>query len=59
MGLALDKGLRKFKDSGLEALADLQIEEDDHPTGAPLTKMHQKFAGMNRWLVMEQVLSGK
>jgi len=59
VGLALDKGLRKFKESGLDALADLQIEEDTHPTGAPVTKMHQKFAGMNRWLVMEQVLSGK
>jgi hypothetical protein len=59
VGLALDKGLRKFKESGLEALADLQIEEDEHPTGSPITKMHQKFAGMNRWLQMEQVLSGK
>jgi isocitrate lyase len=57
-GMALEKGLRKFLDSGLEALADLQIEEDaqDPP---PITKMHQKFAGMNRWLVLEQVLSGK
>ena len=26
---------------------------------APITKMHQKFAGMNRWLILEQVLSGK
>jgi hypothetical protein len=25
---------------------------------APITKMHQKFAGMNRWLILEQVLSG-
>jgi isocitrate lyase len=57
-GMALEKGLRKFLHSGLDALADLQNEEDaqDQP---PLTKMHQKFAGMNRWLLLEQVLSGK
>jgi isocitrate lyase len=57
-GMALEKGLRKFLTSGLDALADLQIEEDaqDPP---PITKMHQKFAGMNRWLLLEQVLSGE
>jgi isocitrate lyase len=57
-GMALEKGLRKFLDSGIDALADLQIEEEaqDPP---PITKMHQKFAGMNRWLLLEQVLSGK
>jgi len=55
--MALEKGLRKFLKSGNDALADLQIEEDamDPP---PITKMHQKFAGMNRWLILEQVLSG-
>ena len=57
-GMALEKGLRKFLNSGLDALADLQIEEDAQEP-APITKMHQKFAGMNRWLVLEQVLSGK
>jgi isocitrate lyase len=57
-GMALEKGLRKFLVSGLDALADLQIEEDSQEQ-APITKMHQKFAGMNRWLVLEQVLSGK
>ena len=57
-GMALEKGLRKFLNSGLDALADLQIEEDAQEQ-APITKMHQKFAGMNRWLVLEQVLSGK
>jgi isocitrate lyase len=57
-GMALEKGLRKFLASGLDALADLQIEEDAQEQ-SPLTKMHQKFAGMNRWLVLEQVLSGK
>ena len=57
-GMALEKGLRKFLNSGLDALADLQIEEDAQEQ-APITKMHQKFAGMNRWLLLEQVLSGK
>jgi isocitrate lyase len=57
-GMALEKGLRKFLHSGIDALADLQIEEDSQDT-SPATKMHQKFAGMNRWLILEQVLSGK
>jgi isocitrate lyase len=56
-GMALEAGLRHFRENGLEALADLQLQEDAHPGGAPSTKMHQKFAGMNRWLVLEQVLS--
>ncbi|MGH7527440.1 MAG: isocitrate lyase/PEP mutase family protein [Gemmatimonadales bacterium] len=58
-GMALEKGLRKFLTSGLDALADLQIEEDEAQGGSPITKMHQKFAGMNRWLILEQVLSGE
>ena len=57
-GMALEKGLRKFLESGLDALADLQIEEESQEQ-PPITKMHQKFAGMNRWLVLEQVLSGR
>ncbi|HEX6107237.1 MAG TPA: isocitrate lyase/phosphoenolpyruvate mutase family protein [Gemmatimonadales bacterium] len=57
-GMALERGLRKFLDSGIEALADLQIEEDAM-SPSPVTKMHQKFAGMNRWLILEQVLSGE
>jgi isocitrate lyase len=57
-GMALEKGLRKFLKNGIDALADLQIEEDSQES-APITKMHQKFAGMNRWLLLEQVLSGK
>jgi isocitrate lyase len=57
-GMAMEKGLRKFLKSGIDALADLQIEEDEAPGGSPTTKMHQKFAGMNRWLILEQVLSG-
>src|SRR5262245_50834243 len=56
-GMAMEKGLRKFLTSGLDALADLQIEEDEMAP-PPITKMHQKFAGMNRWLILEQVLSG-
>jgi len=57
-GMALEKGLRKFLNSGIDALADLQIEEDEAAGIAPSTKMHQKFAGMNRWLILEQVLRG-
>jgi isocitrate lyase len=57
-GLALEKGLKKFLAHGLDALADLQIEEDSAAGGPPSTKMHQKFAGMNRWLILEQILSG-
>ena len=56
--MSREKGLRKFLNSGIEALADLQNEEDEM-SPAPTTKMHQKFAGMNRWLLLEQVLSGK
>ncbi len=55
-GMALEKGLRKFLASGVEALADLQNEEDEQ-SELPSTKMHQKFAGMNRWLILEQMLS--
>ncbi len=58
-GQALERGLRKFLNQGLEALADLQIEEESHPDGPPSTRMHQKFAGMDRWLVMEQILNGE
>ncbi len=57
-GMAMERGLKKFLTGGLDALADLQNEEDETPGGAPTTKMHQKFAGMNRWLILEQVLSG-
>jgi isocitrate lyase len=57
-GMAMEKGLRKFLTSGLDALADLQNEEEEM-TPPPITKMHQKFAGMNRWLILEQVLSGE
>jgi hypothetical protein len=56
--MAMEKGLRKFLKSGIDALADLQIDEDESGGIQPSTKMHQKFAGMNRWLILEQVLSG-
>ncbi len=56
-GMAMEKGLRKFLASGIDALADLQNEEDEMAP-PPTTKMHQKFAGMNRWLILEQILSG-
>ena len=54
-GMALSRGLRQFREKGLEALADLQIEEEGQEE-APMTKMHQKFAGMDRWLVLEQLM---
>ena len=57
-GMALERGLKKFLSGGLDALADLQNEEDEATGGAPSTKMHQKFAGMDRWLLLEQLLSG-
>lgn len=58
-GMALERGLKKFLTGGLDALADLQNEEDEASGGAPSTKMHQKFAGMDRWLLLEQILSGE
>lgn len=58
-GMALERGLKKFLAGGLDALADLQNEEDEAVGGAPSTKMHQKFAGMDRWLLLEQLLSGE
>jgi isocitrate lyase len=58
-GMALERGLKKFLAGGIDALADLQNEEDEATGGAPSTKMHQKFAGMDRWLIMEQILSGE
>lgn len=58
-GMALERGLKKFLTGGIDALADLQNEEDEASGGPPTTKMHQKFAGMDRWLIMEQILSGE
>jgi hypothetical protein len=56
--MALERGLTRFLNGGLDALADLQNEEDEAVGGQPTTKMHQKFAGMDRWLILEQILSG-
>ncbi|HXE57875.1 MAG TPA: isocitrate lyase/phosphoenolpyruvate mutase family protein [Gemmatimonadales bacterium] len=58
-GMAMETRLRRFLANGLDALADLQIEEEELPGGPPSTRMHQKFAGMNRWLLLEQVLAGR
>lgn len=58
-GMALERGLTRFLSDGIDALAELQIAEDGLDGGPPSTKMHQKFAGMNRWLIMEQLLSGE
>jgi isocitrate lyase len=58
-GMALERGLTRFLTDGIDALAELQIAEDGLDGGPPTTKMHQKFAGMNRWLIMEQLLSGE
>jgi isocitrate lyase len=44
VGLALDKGLRKFAYSGAEPGGPAALEEEE-AEGAPMTKMHQKFAG--------------
>ena len=35
-GMALEKGLRKFLKSGIDALADLQIEEDEQVGTPPI-----------------------
>ncbi len=53
-GMALEQYFRSFKTQGLEALADLQIAETSAAQAEPLTRMHQKFAGTNRWLTMEK-----
>ena len=49
-GMALEKGLKKFLNSGIDALADLQIEEDEAPGGssldqdAPEVRRHEPLA---------------
>ncbi len=58
VGMALEASLREFKKKGLEALADLQVAELGAPHGEPRTRMHQKFAGTNRWLTLEKVSKG-
>lgn len=58
VGMALEQSLKGFRSTGLEALADLQLAETSVPTGEPRTRMHQKFAGTNRWLTLEKVSKG-
>ena len=58
VGMALEGSLKSFRARGLDALADLQLAEIDNPHGEPRTRMHQKFAGTNRWLTLEKVSKG-
>lgn len=58
VGMALEGSLKGFRQRGIEALADLQLAEIDNPNGEPKTRMHQKFAGTNRWLTLEKVSKG-
>ncbi|MBI3289672.1 MAG: isocitrate lyase/phosphoenolpyruvate mutase family protein [Elusimicrobia bacterium] len=57
-GMALENWLKGFRDKGLEALADLQLVEVGSLGGEPGTRMHQKFAGTNRWLTLEKAAKG-
>ncbi|MBI3547502.1 MAG: isocitrate lyase/phosphoenolpyruvate mutase family protein [Elusimicrobia bacterium] len=54
-GMALETWLRGFQQRGLDALADLQLVETASFDGVPRTRMHQVFAGTNRWLTLEQI----
>mgnify|MGYP001619351353 FL=1 len=58
VGMALENSLKGFRARGLDALADLQLSEIDSPHGEPRTRMHQKFAGTNRWLTLEKLSKG-
>ena len=53
-GMALETWLKGFQHRGLDALADLQLIEVASLDGEPRTRMHQKFAGTDRWLTLEQ-----
>ena len=53
-GMALESWLKGFRSRGLDALADLQLVEVASLDGEPKTRMHQKFAGTDRWLTMER-----
>jgi malate synthase len=57
IGMALEHSLKTFRHRGLDALADLQLQEIDC-VEEPRTRMHQKFAGTNRWLTLEKVSKG-
>jgi malate synthase len=58
VGMALEHSLKGFRTAGIDALADLQLAEIGAPAGEPRTRMHQKFAGTNRWLTLEKVSKG-
>lgn len=53
-GMALETWLKGFRARGLDALADLQLVELASLDGEPRTRMHQRFAGTDRWLTLEQ-----
>jgi isocitrate lyase len=57
-GMALEAWLKGFRAKGLDALADLQEVEIASLDGEPRTRMHQKFAGTDRWLTLEQIAKG-
>ena len=57
IGMALENSLKGFHERGIDALADLQLTEMSAPS-EPRTRMHQKFAGTNRWLTLEKVSKG-
>jgi isocitrate lyase len=54
-GMALETWLKGFRHRGLDALADLQLVEVASLDGEPRTRMHQKFAGTDRWLTLERL----
>lgn len=54
-GMALETWLKGFRTRGLDALADLQLVELASLDGEPRTRMHQRFAGTDRWLTIEQM----
>ncbi len=58
VGMALESSLKAFRARGLEALANLQLAEVESPHGEPRTRMHQRFAGTNRWLTLEKLSKG-
>ena len=57
-GMALDTWLNGFRHRGSDALADLQLVEVASLDGEPRTRMHQKFAGTDRWLTLERIAKG-
>ena len=57
-GMALETWLTGFRHRGLDALADLQLVELASLDGEPRTRMHQRFAGTDRWLTLERIARG-